>query len=146
MRLPRQRTTGPPRLVPRATTLLAAMLCTFALVGCAAVPQTVIPVPGSYTFATPPDAPVPGGTAVICYHGHSELYIRVSALAVGTLYWTPFSGPARQVWAAYSWEQPEATAPLEPGCGILRVGAYYEGAPYTGPPTITVEITDVPPA
>ncbi len=139
----------PRRRAPRAIGLLIGALSIVGLVACAQVPQAVVSVPSTYTFGTAPDAPSPGGSVIVCHPEATSLYIRASLLAYGVLDWTPFGGTTRQVWGLQDTSGTKdgftQTVVLEPGCGVLSIRAYFENGPYTGPPTITVEVTDVPP-
>jgi hypothetical protein len=137
------------RRATRSLGVLVAIVLTLIAAGCTPdVPQAVLQVPTTFILPTLPNAVVPSGTVIVCYSGQSKLYIRTSITASGHLDWSPSVGPAHRVWTVEQasgglWTETEV---VEPGCGTLGIGTYYESHPYTGPSTMTVDVTDVAPA
>ena len=146
------------RRIPRPFAVVAAVVLALAVAGCTSppgpswlTPQAIVGVPSTFTVSAGPDHAAPGGSVIVCYYGNSNIWVRTSQVAFGWLDWSPLAGRARQVWYADDRIPPpgywgESSSVLEPGCGKMTVGAVVEpGETYTGPPTMIVEITNVPP-
>ena len=118
---------------PIVDTLLA-VVAVLGLTACGGVPQTVINVPGSYTFGRGPSG-IAGGTAILCVDEHTAMRVTASwSLVSGNLVWDgtnypiTISGPSSTAWVS---------PPLGPGCGTISASTFLTSVPDTL--TITVE-------
>ena len=98
-----------------------ALVATGLLAGCSSVPQSVINVPGTYTFGKQtilgPSGPFlgpPGGHVIVCVDTAGPLHVDASFDAGMSL---SFDGVA-QYGTGYSW----TTTTVGPGCGDLGAG------------------------
>ena len=137
------------------------------------VPQAIVSAPGNYTFGIPSNFPSaenpsqgPVATFFICTDTTSVLYIQPNYSGrewVTLTDWAPVDGSSPP--PQFNWLDTHVGiqdmdgsfagfpnylsthVPVPPGCGKLRwATGGNEGAPYVGPPTVTVSITKSAPA
>ncbi|MFN7149312.1 MAG: hypothetical protein ACK4V6_07505 [Microthrixaceae bacterium] len=117
--------------------VLIVLLAFAAIVGlssCSGIPETVITVPGSYTFGRGTSG-IAGGTAVLCLDEHTAMQVTASWTRVsGNLVWDGTNYPITIAAPSdTSWTSP----PLGPGCGTIYAATFLTSVPDTL--TITVE-------
>lgn len=108
--------------------------------GCGGTPQSVLTVPGSYTFGQQvilgPSGPFlgpPGGTVIVCVDSTSALNVDTSWSAGISL---TFDGVSQySPGTGYSW----TSAPVGPGCGTL--GAFASSSAMGSLTSLTVTVT-----
>jgi hypothetical protein len=110
------------------------------LAGCGPAPQSVLTVPGTYTFGQQvilgPSGPFlgpPGGTVIVCVDSTSALKVDTSWSAGISL---TFDGVSQySPGTNYSW----TSAPVGPGCGTL--GAFASSSAMGSLTSLTVTVT-----
>lgn len=123
--------------IRRKRAVLIVLVAFAAIVGlssCSGIPQTVITVPGSYTFGRGPSG-IAGGTAVLCLDEHTSMRVTASwSWVTGNLVWDGTNYPITiEGPPGASWISP----PLGPGCGTISAATFLTSVPDTL--TITVE-------